>query len=186
MKWYKLFCLLLFLPFSVQAVGVSVNPSSIHLLSPNISNQEIIVQNISSEPILVKIYADDFKDNIEISHHEFELLPNQVSPVKISADFGSFSPGVKNTNISILSQAKDKRSFNAISGIKIPISIYINKSYFSWSGPAVFVVVFFGLLLIWGLCRLWLVIFGKKSKPFRKLSVDFLFYHRRKRWYKLW
>lgn len=185
MKWYKCLWLLLFFPWSAQAVGLSVSPSTLDLLSPDISYQEIVVKNISAEPILVKVYADDFQDNISISPQEFELLPEQLSPVKISANFNSFSPGIKKTNISVLSQAKDKRSFNAISGIKIPTNIYINETYFNWSGPAVFVAVFFGLLFIWGLSRLFLIIFAKKPKKRGMFSVDFLFHHKKK-WYKWW
>jgi len=178
--------LLLLLPLSVKAVGVSVSPSAIDLVSPHVSEQKITVENISSEPIVVYIYPDDFTDQISIWPQEFELLPYQVSPVNISADFDSFSQGVKKTNISVISKAKDKKSFNAISGIKIPTTIYISHSYFVWSGAAVFLVVFFGLLIIFTLVQLFMMAFSKKNKKNNWFTVNLLKHHRKKTWYKWW
>ena len=148
MKFFKLLLLILFLfPLPSQAVGISVSPSSVDLLSPNVFEKSISVKNISQEPIIIRVYADDFSNNLLIEPNEFELWPDQVSPVKITTDFENFSPGVQKTHISVLSKALDKRSFNAISGIKIPLTIYISESYFIWSGPLIFLLVFFGLLI---------------------------------------
>jgi hypothetical protein len=185
--FFKLLLLSLFLlPLSVEAVGVAVSPSSVDLLFPDISEEKISIKNISSEPIVVRVYTDDFADNISIEPNEFELLPDQVSPVKISGDFDNFEAGIQKTDISILSKAKDKKSFNAISGIKIPLSIYISKSYFTWSGPAIFVVVFFGLLLILGLVRIIIIIFTKKPQKKSSALINLLIHHKKKKWYKFW
>lgn len=181
-----LFLLFLFVPLTVQAVGISVSPSAIDLFSPNVSAKEIVIKNISAEPIVIYVYPDDFSDNIEISPNELELLPAQVSAVNIRADFRDFDQGVIHTNVSVLSKAKDKKSFNAISGVKIPTSIYINKSNFMWSGPAVFVVVFVGLLTAFGFMRLLGFLFYKKSAKKKWPSADFLKHHKRKKWYKWW
>lgn len=185
MKVYKLLWLLLFFPLTVEAVGISVTPSSIELLSPDVASKKISVKNISAEPIIVRIYADDFSDNIRITPAEFDLLPEEVSPVSIDGDFDNLNPGVKKTNISVLSQAKDQRSFNAISGLKIPVSIYITDSYFKWSGPAVFVVVFLGLGIILILAYLLFNIFQFRPKKNKFAGLDFLLHHKKK-WYKWW
>lgn len=183
-----LFVLFLFFPLTVQAVGVSVSPSTIDLFSPNFTDKEIIVKNISAEPIVIYVYPDDFSENISVNPNEVELLPAQVSAISIRADFKDFDQGVRHTNISVLSKAKDKKSFNAISGVKIPTSIYINKSNFTWSGPAVFVAVFFGLLIILLLAKIFfkLFTFNTKSQTKKWLSTDFLFHHKKKKWYKWW
>jgi hypothetical protein len=187
MKFFKLLLFILFfVPLSARAVGVSVSPSSVDLLSPDFVDQKISIENISSEPIIVYVRADDFSDNINILPNEFELLPEQISLVKISGDFNDFSVGTKKTNISVLSKALDKRSFNAISGIKIPLSIYIDHEYFKWSGQAVFVVVFFGLLIALVFIKLLALIFTRKTKKKRWLSINLLHHHKAKKWYKWW
>ncbi|MFA6466864.1 MAG: hypothetical protein WCV71_03325 [Patescibacteria group bacterium] len=185
MKAFKIFLFILFfLPLPSQAVGISVQPSSIDLLSPDVVEKKLSVKNISKEPIVVHIYVDDFSDNINIEPNEFELLPEQVTSVRISGDFSNFSAGTQKTNISVLSKALDKKSFNAISGIKIPLSIYINKDYFQWSGPAVFVVVFLGGLIIFYLFRVFVRIFSKQKKKGHWFSINLLVHHKKKSWYK--
>jgi len=187
MKFFKLVLFaLFFVPLSVKAVGISVTPSTVDLLYPDIVKEKITVKNISTEPIMVYIYADDFLDNINIVPNEFELLPDQLSLVNILGDFNNFETGIQKTNISVLSKAKDKKSFNAISGIKIPVNIYISKSYFIWSGEAVFVVVFLSLLAIFGLIYIFINIFNKKSKKYKKEFINLLIHHQKKKWYKWW
>ncbi|MFA6307823.1 MAG: hypothetical protein WCS88_00635 [Patescibacteria group bacterium] len=187
MKFFKILLLLLFfVPLPSQAVGISVTPSAIDLLYPDIVEKKITIKNISTEPIIIYVYADDFSSNINIEPAEFELLPDQISRVNIAGDFSDFESGIQKTNISVLSKAKDKKSFNAISGVKIPISVYINKSYFTWSGSAVFVVVFFVLFIIWGLIYLFINIFSKKPKKHSKELINLLIHYKKKRWYKWW
>lgn len=185
MKFFKIFLFILFfLPLPSQAVGISVQPSTVDLLWPDIVEERLNIKNISKEPIVVHIYVDDFLENINIEPNEFELLPDQVTPVKISGDFSNFSAGVQKTNISVLSKALDKKSFNAISGVKIPLSIYVNKNYFQWSGPAVFVLVFLGVLVIFGFFRVLSRIFGKKKKKGQRFFINLLLHHKKKSWYK--
>jgi hypothetical protein len=185
MKYFKIFLFILFfLPLPSQAVGISVQPSSIDLFWPDIVDEKISVKNISKEPIVVHVYVDDFSEAINIEANEFELLPDQVAPVKISGDFSNFSAGTQKTNISVLSKALDKKSFNAISGIKIPLSIYINQTYFEWSGPAVFVAVFLGGLIIFFLFRIFVRIFSRQKKKSHWFSINLLVHHKKKSWYK--
>ena len=184
MKLFKLVFILFLFPLSVKAVGLSVTPPSIDLIYPNIVEEKITVKNISSEPVIVGVYADEFSDNLNIYPNEFELWPGQIRPVRISGDFSSYSEGVKKTNISILSKAKDKKSFNAISGIKIPLSIYINGNYFTWSGPAVFIVVFLGLLIIFVLAHVLIFLFRGQPKKYKWPIVNLLVHHKKKKWYK--
>jgi len=117
-------------------------------------------RNISLEPILVTVFPDDLEEFIKISPVEFELMPEEKTPVNILLDFKQSKSGLKKTDISIISRALEKQSFNAASGIKIPLSIYFDNGLFKWSGLLVFVVVFFSILLAFLLARL---IFWRKK-----------------------
>ena len=179
-----LICFIILFPLSSQAVGISVNPSSLDILYPSIREERIAVKNISSEPIVVYIYPDDFGDNIKLQPNEFNLMPDQLASIKILTNFDNFSEGTQKTNISVLSKALDKKSFNAISGIKIPISIYIAHTYFEWSGPAVFVLVFgvgLTILLLW---QIVVKLFPKKKKIDKKMVINLLLHHKKKKWYQ--
>ncbi|RJQ35195.1 hypothetical protein C4566_01130 [Candidatus Parcubacteria bacterium] len=140
--------LFLLLPFSAKAIGVSVSPAAIDLLYPDDRATELVIKNISLEPIIVYIYPDDHKDKITVNPEELSLLPEEYGQINVAFDFSKEQNGVKNTQLSIVSKAVDKRSFNAASGLKIPLSININKEPWHWSGPAVFTVVFLGLLIL--------------------------------------
>lgn len=184
MKKFLLFLFLFIIPASAQAVGVSVSPASLDLFYPSTKNQYINIQNISDEPVVVYIYADDYKNNFFISPQELELFPDEVSRVKINFDFKSNKTGLKSTDISILTKALDKKSFNAFSGLKIPTTVYITKQKFYWTKEAVFIAVFFGLLIIFGLYKLIILLFSKKKKRKKLWSTNLLKYH--KKWYKFW
>jgi len=115
LKIFSVLLVVLFgLPLTVQAVGLSVSPSSLDIFYPDVLTQKIKIQNISSEPIKIYVRADDFSKEISLEPAEFDLLPQEIALVNISADFNHLSAGVRKTNISVLSQALDKKSFNAV------------------------------------------------------------------------
>src|SRR3989344_1565474 len=150
----KILATLLFLfPGTVQAVGVSVQPSKLELFFPDKSAGQIIIKNISAEPITVLIYPDDFINSISVNPSELELWPEQSSPVQIGANFSGESAGLKNTNLSVVASARDKRSFNAASGIKIPITITTREDFWAkpielLAGGALVTVIFVVLMVI--------------------------------------
>ncbi|MBU1203374.1 hypothetical protein KKH39_05020 [Patescibacteria group bacterium] len=180
---YFLFIFLIF-PFSCQAVGISVSPSSLEMFYPSVGDSYIDIQNISEEPIVVYIYTDDYKDNFVFNVQEMELYPEEISRVALSVDFKNSPEGLKYTNISVLTKALDKKSFNAFSGLKIPTTVYVTKSFFYWTKEAVFVGVFFGILLLLGIYNLLFIIIRHFKRKKHFLSSNLLKKH--KKWYKLW
>ncbi len=149
MKYLKyLFLLILLFPITAQAVGVEIKPSSLNILYPDNKTSNISIRNISQEPIFVTAQADHFGANIKIKPAEFQLLPDELIKLEISNNFAKEKEGVKNTYISIVSKPLDRQSFNAASGIKIPMTINISESRWKWSGSAVFVISFLFLLLL--------------------------------------
>jgi len=172
---------LLTAPWRVWAVGVSVSPSSLDLLYPDQSQKKLIIKNISLEPIIVYVYPDDYKDNIIVSPQEINLLPEEFGQVSVDLDFGNKQTGVINTQISVVSKAVDKKSFNAASGLKIPLTININKEPWHWSAAAVFVFIFFGLMILIGLIQLFFWLKRPKKRPW--YQPNFLVHHKKNRFF---
>lgn len=169
------------LPVSSRALGVAVNPSSLEMVYPDKQTTSINIRNISEEPVLIFIQADDFVESLSIRPMELKLLPDEVGQIQLQGDFRGYSVGLQKTNISIISKAIDKRSFNAASGLKIPLTVYLTNHYFQWSGAAVFVTVFLGLLLFALLAQLFFWLFRAKKKKKHWLRVDLSSYHKKKK-----
>lgn len=172
MKNILILLTLFFLPLSAQALGVSVSPSKLEIIQRDDNKTSLIITNISSETISVSVFSDDFKDYISISPAQFELLPEEKIKVNVLANFDDKETLIKRTDVSIVSQTLDKKSFNAASGIKIPLSVYIINKQFQWSGALVFLVVFFGVLLLLAFLKLffWFVRPKKKKKFWPKVN----------------
>ncbi len=175
--------LLLLLPLNAKAVGVAVNPNALDLILPGQETLSLTVKNISLEPVLVYIYADDFKENIKVKTPELKLLPEEIAKVELNSNFSNTKAGILQTNISVVTRAVDKQSFNAASGIKIPLTINIARSYWQWSGAMVFLITFISLLVLFVVYSLTSKLFKPKKKKFR-LLVD-LAKHHKKSWWKL-
>jgi hypothetical protein len=173
-------CLLLLLLFPniSQAVGVAVEPSSLEFIYNANQSETLLISNISQEPIVITVQADDLADNINIQPSEFTLLPDQVSPVDLEFYFTDQQSGIKKTNISIISKALHKKSFNAASGIKIPVTIAIVIDRWQWNAATIFLVVFSTLLLL-GLVAQIIFILWRPRKKHSFLSIDFVWHHKK-------
>lgn len=142
-----------FLPSIAAAVGISVQPARLELYYPGLNQKAIVVKNISAEPVSLNIYVDDFKDQVAIEPSELSLLPGQASPVQVKVDFSGQPAGAENTNLSVVASALDKRSFNAASGIKVPLTIIVRESF--WAKPIILLVL--GVFLVLLFMILWLI-----------------------------
>lgn len=183
MKYFKfLFLLIFFLASAAQAVGVEVKPSNINIIYPDEKETSLSINNISQEPILVSVVTDHFGDSISVQPDEFQLLPDEIIKLKLSLDFENSPEGVKSTYISIVSKPLDRQSFNAATGIKIPMTININKSRWQWSGPSVFVASFLSLLLIIFIIQGILFLLGLRHHS-TKWYINLLKHHK-KPWYR--
>jgi len=185
MKWLKTIIIsFLFLPLAGQAIGVSVEPAEFDILYPSQNKNSFTVTNISSEPIIVSVYPDAFQDNISLYPNEIQLLPTEVTEVLINIDFSDQPTGVKSTYISVVSKAVDKRSFNAASGIKLPISINITESAWAWSGEAIFVMVFVSLMVLALLVQLVFLLWQAKKKKHHWRGTNFLLHKKKFKLFK--
>lgn len=185
MKLWKLFLFLflLYLPWQVKAVGVSIEPSSINIVFPDKHSASLDIKNISDEPVLVKIEADHFRENIKINNQEMELLPEQAARVNFDLDFSAYPTGVKNTYISVVTQPLNRQSFNASSGIKIPLTVNISYKKWQWSAPAVFVVLFISLITLVLLLQ-GVLSFLDRPKKKENIIVNLLHHHKKPWWKK--
>jgi len=175
----------LFWPLGSLAVGVSVSPSSLDVLFPDIRESYLTVTNISAEPVMVQIELDHFQENIKTEPSEVKLLPEEATKIKLRIDFNGWPTGLENTYLSVVTRALNKKSFNAASGFKIPVTVNITKSYWRWSGAAVFLIVFGGLLIIALMIQVIFSLFKLRRKKKGWLGTNFIFYHR-PFWLKLW
>lgn len=117
---------------TVQAVGVSVTPKELKV-SGNMGetvNAKLTVKNPSTEVSLFEIYPDELEKMIKPSPSSFILESGESREVTIQVTPNE--SGIFRTNISVLATPVAKASFNAGSGIKIPIEITteINNSSF--------------------------------------------------------
>ncbi len=169
-------------PLLAQAVGIAVSPSSLDFALPQYDSRNLTITNISPEPIIVFVQADDFVDKIVINPSELKLLPDESSQVKIKVSFTDSPAGVQHTNISVVSRAINPQSFNAASGIKIPLTVNIVDYSWQWSGATVFIAVFCGLLVLIFVAQaiFWLLTLHPKKS--RWLPTNFLKLHRRQSW----
>lgn len=184
MRIFRLLIVSFFLlPLTCQAVGVSISPSTLDMVFPDVQQSELTITNISEEPVIITIQADDFSKNLIIQPQEVELLPQEITKVKIGGDFSGLAEGVKKTNISVITKALNKKSFNAASGLKIPLTINIyGQSYWQWSGAMVFIVVFASLLIIYFIIEILYRIFSRKKKKHWYLNL--LKRHKKYPWHR--
>lgn len=181
--------LIFLLPLHVWALGLAVEPAKIELDYPQNKQEQLKITNISSEPIFVRVQADDLVSNIQIEPSEFNLLPEEIMILELTANFSDQVSAVQKTNLSVISQALHQNSFKAASGIKIPLTINTAKisSFWKWLILSFGFLVFAVLVYLLWLIFLWF--FNRKQHKF--LDLDFLLHHKwwlfkTGRWHKLW
>jgi len=174
----------LLLPLRSQAVGISVTPPSLDIIFPDTKESHLVITNISQEPVVVSIRPDHFADYIKVIPSEISLLPEEVSKVKIESHFEEFTAGVNNTYISVITKPLDKKSFNAASGLKIPITVHIVQSYWQWSGAIIFIVVFFSLFILALVIQSIFILFKFKKRKRGWLGTNFLIHHKKSSWWR--
>lgn len=186
---FLFFLLILCLPLPSLAVGLAVEPAKLELSYPQNKQEQLKITNISSEPIFVRIQADDLRDNIKVEPSEFNLLPEEIMFIDLTVNFSQQASAVQKTNLSVISQALHQNSFKAASGIKIPLTINTTKisSFWKWLILSVGLLVFVVLIYLLWLVFIWF--FNRKKHKF--LDLDFLLHHKwwlfkTGRWYKLW
>ena len=118
--------LFLALPVAVQAVGVGVNPLSV-AASLKVGQEvvkEIQVTNPSVEPGLFVVSADELADWFKFEPSELRLEARESRSVKVVVK--PTKAGRYSVNLSVIGYPLDTRSFNAGSGLKVPVSLVVS------------------------------------------------------------
>ena len=95
------FSLLLGFIGQAQAAGISVTPSSLYFeQTVGLKKSAYVeVKNLSAEPVIFNLYADEFEDQIRLEPGNFRLEPEESR--KIKATVALKKAGIFATNISI-------------------------------------------------------------------------------------
>jgi len=143
---------------SVGAVGLSVSPKELKVSSRanETVNYSLTVKNPSGEVSVFEVYPDDLTSIIKTTPSSFILESGEEREVLVQVR--ARGDGIFKTDISVVATPVAKGSFNAGSGVKIPIQISVgeSESFFAalialpFSGTRVLGVVILGLILIVG------------------------------------
>ncbi|MBU3924632.1 hypothetical protein KJ854_01710 [Patescibacteria group bacterium] len=123
---------LLFAAVSINASGVTINPSKIDLAVKinKPSSEKITITNPTSDVQIFKAYPDDFPDIIKTNPASFTLEAGAEKTVAVTVEIkdGQNSLGIFNTNISVVAKPLAETGFQTNAGVKIPLSISIIAS----------------------------------------------------------
>jgi len=144
---YKCIVLLvvsLLIPQLVLAVGIGVQPTSLNL-SANAQGEasgKITISNPSAEPGLFTVSADDLASQFSFNPTEVRLEAQESKVINVI--FHSKQAGRWATNLSVVGYPLDTRSFNAGSGLKVPINLTVEKV----SGSVLLIYIIIGASLV--------------------------------------
>ncbi len=169
------------------AMGLSVDPA--RLVGEIRENKKIsfvlMVYNDTEDPGIYDVYADDFPDWFEITPAQFRLYPGDNQKVNIEVKpekAGSFV-----VNISVVGRLLNRKSFNAASGLKIPLTLEVVEDGSAgsfWYYIISATLIIFILLIFLISCRKKRS-FWQKTMTRTEDSVDWLLYHNEKWYHKL-
>ncbi len=112
----------------VQAVGLSVSPKELKFLADvgETVSQKLKVKNPSGEVSIFEVYPDDLGALVKISPASFILESEEEKEVTVQVT--PKEEGIFKTNISVVASPVASSSFNAGSGVKIPLEISAGES----------------------------------------------------------
>ena len=110
---------------SVRAIGISVKPKTIFIQAKEgqIIEKEILVTNISQEPLIYKIYTDSYKKEITFLPDNFRLESGEHQLIKLRLN--SQEIDTRKTEISILTKPLGGYDFLVSSGAMITLTYEI-------------------------------------------------------------
>lgn len=128
----KIFLLAIFLfPLAgAGATGVSVRPEMLDMLINSSSTGEagLLVENKGDEPAFYNLYVEKYKNSIQIIPNEFQLQPEEDMLVSLVPSF--WINAEHKTKLSIVSRSLNSNNVSAAAGIKIPVSVKVENSWF--------------------------------------------------------
>ncbi|HBT81541.1 hypothetical protein A2757_00515 [Candidatus Giovannonibacteria bacterium RIFCSPHIGHO2_01_FULL_48_47] len=107
------------------AVGLSVYPKELRVsaMVGETANYKLNVKNPSGEVSLFEVYPDDLGAIVKVSPSSFILESEESREVSVRVT--ARGEGVFKTNISVVATPVASASFNAGSGVKIPVEISV-------------------------------------------------------------
>jgi hypothetical protein len=173
-------------PLSTQAAGISVSPAKLdfELAAGSSLSQNITVENLTAEPVIFRLYADEFGDELVIQPDDFRMEIGEKRKVKITTR--PKKAGLKATNLSIVAQDLDRRKFNVLTGVKVPLTLKVSAGpIHPWLEVLKKMIIIVSPLAIVAIMVI-VLIRRRKRKWYEKLgdSIDLLRHH--KKWWKIW
>lgn len=159
----------LFVALSVKASGISVKPDALnfHLKAKQTQTNAIVVENISAKPVIYNLYADELEDMIFLAPTNFRLEPGQKRQVKVLAS--PKQAGLFATNLSVVTQDLDRRTFNVATGVKIPLVMRVEPAPVfilpAWAKKAAVALLIPGIAWL----AYWLVLLKRKQTWWNKI-----------------
>ena len=110
------------------AAGVSVKPDKLSFIIRAGEEEEksVVVENISDRPVIYNLYVDEMEDQIFLAPANFRLEVGEKRQVKVKAS--PRAAGLFATNLSIVTQDLDRRTFNVATGVKVPLTLQVAPS----------------------------------------------------------
>lgn len=170
-----------------QAAGISVDPSVLHfnLQAGSPASQAIVIENISSQPVIYNLYVDEMEDEIFPEPTNFRLEAFEKKRVKVRVQpkkAGSFA-----TNLSIVAQDLDRRKFNVSAGVKVPITLEVSPAPIASLSNLLKKVIIVSLPVLIVVLIGALLIKRKRKRWYQRLggaAINLI--HHKRPWWKIW
>ncbi len=168
---------------AVFAIGVGVSPAVI-----NVSAQkggkvltELTITNTAQEPGIYIVSADELTDWIGVQQREIRLEAGEKKRVRVLVN--PKKEGIFTTMLSVVGYPLDKKSFNAGSGLKVPLRVTVSGAPLEKLLLLRNILInIFVLIAVGGLGVLWYMRTQRRKSLMNRLGH--VLHARKKRWWK--
>jgi hypothetical protein len=182
-KLIIIICLLAVSLNSAVAAGISITPSKLEfkLETGQKQTEKLTVSNITDSPLVYSFYADELRDQIIAQPTTLRLEPNEVQEIKVIAN--PRHKGTYLTNLSVLAQDLDKKEFNAVAGVKVPLEmIVLPSSHSSFYKNIIWYII---ILLILIVAVIMFVNYRRRRKPlWQRIGDSINLMHTSRPWWR--
>jgi len=143
----------IFLPTLIQAAGIQVSPSKMDFtieIKGESESKELIVVNPTADVQVFEVYPDEFSEIIKANPTSFILEAGARETILVEVDPADINGASRiiQTNFSILGKPIVESRLQTNTGVKIPISITINRETVKTNPDNKISPVLFYLILI--------------------------------------
>ncbi|OIP80571.1 MAG: hypothetical protein COT39_00090 [Parcubacteria group bacterium CG08_land_8_20_14_0_20_48_21] len=168
----------------VFAIGVGVTPSALEVSGRKGGAAEalLMVTNTAQEAGMYRISADDYAAWMVFAPDEIRLEAGESQKIRIR--LLPQQEGIFGTTISVVGYALDKKSFNAGSGIKVPLRFTVTgleaDRLLFWRNVIIDILI---VLMVGGAGLFWWLWYGKRHRSFTENMGRFL-HPKKRQWWK--